>query len=463
MTGWTRAVILSLSVWWLGCGGGKSSGTTPSKSVSREVPADQRASIAVTTDRFPHDKHTGDRPEIKNWQGHGLGCKDCHSAEDVRTGVPARAGGKPGDPSIRQHAPCDDCHHDEFAKPPGPLCKVCHVKVDPFTPMATTGSGAAAMAPTTEMRPYPSEDAFQALASTFSHEVHLDRGKMEAETGHHTGCVDTCHKGLETDAAGMDRPKVPTHAACIECHEGAPQVKAKLPMDRCEGCHLKKDVDFSKRGRIFITGDLIFHHKNHLDAKIDCKSCHKDVDRSSTRDDMAVPSMEACSQCHETDTRTVKARMENCHVCHSAVDNGSPPTNHMISGALPTDHTLEFRRHHAEQAANKDAPCRFCHQELQGRKEDSCFQCHQVMRPHDHNLMFRDDHGREAEADGQRCAQCHAPETCVACHSIPPASHTPIADFRQGGHAQLARFELTACLTCHTFETTCSQCHRGTR
>jgi hypothetical protein len=98
-----------------------------------------------------------------------------------------------------------------------------------------------------------------------------------------------------------------------------------------------------------------------------------------------------------------------------------------------------------------------------GAAEDNCFQCHQVMKPRDHNLMFRDDHGREAQVDSTRCATCHAPETCAACHSIPPRSHTPIADFRLGGHAEQARFGLTQCLTCHTYETTCAKCHRGTR
>ena len=444
MSGVRRYALLSLLWVAVGCGGGKTS-TTPAHTVGRT------GSVAVTTERFPHDKHTADKPNM-SFQGRALGCQDCHSATDVKAGVVARPGGDPKGVSVQQHAPCDSCHADEFAKPPGPLCKVCHDAIDPFAPRGTAA---------TKMKSFPAEDPFQALASNFSHELHLDRDKVEHEAGHHVDCLG-CHKGLEQDAAGADRPKLPTHAACIECHEQSPAVKAKLPMDNCGGCHLKKDVDFSKRGRIFITGDLVFHHKNHLDEKIACAQCH-DAEHSGTRDDMAVPSMEKCAQCHESDARTVKARMGNCAVCHTTIQNGSPPTNHMVSGSLPTDHTLEFRKHHGEQAANKDANCRFCHQELSGRREDSCFQCHQVMRPHDHNLMFRDDHGREAEADSSRCSQCHAPETCVACHSIPPRSHTPIADFRDGGHAQQARFSLTACLTCHTFQTTCSQCHRGTR
>src|SRR5689334_18460823 len=71
-----------------------------------------RKSIAVDTDRFPHGVHTGDKPEIRNWQGRGLGCADCHNAAAVREGRVSR-------PGTNQHAPCDDCHKAEFAKPPG--------------------------------------------------------------------------------------------------------------------------------------------------------------------------------------------------------------------------------------------------------------------------------------------------------------------------------------------------------
>ena len=35
--------------------------------------------------------------------------------------------------------------------------------------------------------------------------------------------------------------------------------------------------------------------------------------------------------------------------------------------------------------------------------------------------------------------------------------------FRQGGNAELARFDTRSCFACHTFESTCSDCHRGQR
>jgi len=418
------------------CGSSRTT-TTPSRG------AGQSGSIPVESDRFPHAVHTGDKPEIRNWQGRGLGCKDCHDAGAVVEGRVAR-------PGTNQHAPCDDCHKAEFAKPPGPLCRVCHQSVDP------THRGAS------PLQNYPERGVTQTLKSSFSHRTHLNAGKMEAATGAHIACGD-CHERNETTRD----PQVPGHKACARCHEQNPGVKAKLGMANCAGCHPEKDVPL-KRGRIFITGDLQFHHasheKDHSGNAIACTTCHTNVDEAASRDEMAVPNMERCAQCHEDSTKSPdRVRMGNCAVCHSAIENGAPPTNHMVSGARPADHTIEFRKNHGEAAADRNSNCRFCHQELQGAHEDNCFQCHQVMQPRDHNLMFRDDHGREAEADGSRCASCHAPEYCVACHSVPPRSHTPIADFRQGGHAEQARFGLTACLTCHTYETTCVQCHRGTR
>ncbi len=421
---------------------GSSRNTTPS---SKGVA--QKGSISVDTDRFPHGLHTGDKPEIRTWQGRGLGCADCHDAASVREGKVAR-------PGKNQHAPCDDCHRGEFAKPPGALCKVCHANVDPFQ----KGNS--------PLQAYPERGATQTLAANFSHRLHLDKGKMESASGAHVGCND-CH---ERNAESRD-PMVPGHMACARCHEQAPKVKKQLAMDNCAGCHPSRGIELT-RGRLFIIGDLRFAHSTHEKDKagnpVACTTCHAGVDESSTREQMTVPAMERCAQCHEDAQRSPdRVRMDNCNVCHSTMSSGSPPGNHMITGskggARPPDHTLEFRKHHGEQAAAKDSPCRRCHTELQGAREDSCFQCHQVMKPRDHNMMWRNDHGRDAQTDGTRCANCHAPETCAACHSVPPRSHTPLGEFRQGGHAEQARFGLSSCLTCHTYEDTCVKCHRGAR
>jgi hypothetical protein len=287
---------------------------------------------------------------------------------------------------------------------------------------------------------------------------------MEQATGAHVACVD-CHERNE----GTRDPMVPGHKACARCHEQSGKVKAALPMGKCVGCHPQRGVELS-RGRLFIKGDLKFahatHEKDRSGAPVACTVCHAGVDASASREDMRLPPMVQCTQCHEDAKRSPdRVRMSNCAVCHASIGAGVPPANHggAATGARPADHTLEFRKHHGEQAADPDSKCRFCHTEVQGAREDSCFQCHSVMRPRDHNVMFRDDHGREAQANADRCGSCHAPDTCAACHSIPPRSHTPLGEFRLGGHAEQARFGLSSCLTCHTYETTCAKCHRGTR
>lgn len=410
-------------------------------------------SVAVDSDRFPHGVHTGDKPEIRNWQGRGLGCTDCHDAAAVRAGKPARPGGS-RTPAENQHEPCDDCHAKEFMKPPGAMCRVCHVSVDPFKPGNSP------------MQIYPERGATKVLASNFSHQLHLDDDKMERASGAHVGCND-CH---ERNAARD--PEVAGHKACARCHENSQKVKAVLPMSSCAKCHPQRNVELT-RGRRFITGDLRFAHATHEKdrggAAIACGTCHEGVEDSATREDMKIPAMERCAQCHEDSQKTPNTvRMDNCSVCHGAETLGDAPPNHMTGGgskggARPTDHTLHFRKNHGEQAASKDSSCRRCHTELQGAREDMCFQCHTVMKPRDHSLMWRADHGREAQTDAQRCAQCHAPETCTACHSIAPRSHTPLGEFRQGGHAELARFGLSSCMTCHSFEDTCVKCHRSVR
>jgi hypothetical protein len=440
------AIVGTLMSVLIGCG----SSHAP---IAPSTKASATGGIAVDTDRFPHGVHTGDKPEIRNWNGRGLACADCHDPKLVVQGKNAR-------PGTNQHSPCDDgkCHKQEFGKPPGKLCKVCHQSVDPF---------AKGNSP---LQAYPERGNTESLAASFSHKLHLDDDKMEAASGAHVSCGD-CHL---RDEKTRD-PQVPGHGQCVRCHEGQAKVKAALPMEKCDGCHPKRGVELT-RGRRFIINDLKFHHSDHEKDKagesVKCTTCHANADEAPSREEMQVPAMERCAQCHEDAAKSPdKVRMANCSVCHSQLDAGSPPTNHMVGGGgaggspttRPTDHTLNFRKHHGEQAAAKDAPCRFCHTEVRGAKEDSCFQCHQRMKPQDHNLMFRDDHGRDAQMDGQRCANCHQPEYCSACHSIPPRSHTPFGEFRLGGHAELARFGLSSCLACHTYEDTCVKCHRGVR
>jgi hypothetical protein len=388
--------------------------------------------------------HTGNDPTIRAFQGRGLGCGDCHPSEAVRAGKIAR-------PGSNNHYPCDVCHKDEFYKPPGAFCRNCHSSVDPTTRGAT------------QMQPYPERGAVKVLASAFSHELHLDTAAMDHEVGFHVDCAD-CHL---RDANTRD-PQLPMHLQCARCHTAQAAAQQKLDMANCQGCHVARDVDL-KRGRKLYTGDLIFAHAKHETDlhgnAIACRACHEAVPAARRPEDVPVPAMQRCATCHEDASKTPdRVRMAKCNVCHQAVMSGVAPRDHLIGSDVPEDHTLAFRTDHASAASAKDARCSYCHGGLSGSSRDSCNECHQTWAPRDHKLGWRDDtHGREAEVDRDRCATCHQADFCTACHAIPPRSHQPLGEFSRGGHAEIARFDLKSCFACHTYEDTCSRCHREAR
>ena len=411
-------------------------------------PRDTSEGIPIADDsRFPHGLHTGDAQIIREYRGRGLECTDCHKQQAVVAGQPAR-------PGLDDHAPCDECHRDEFYKPPGPLCKNCHTSVKLL--------GEADI----RMQPYPERGFTKVLASSFSHRLHLDSGRMEQVAGFHVSCTD-CHL-RQSDSRD---PLLPGHRQCVRCHEQVDKAKAALPMSQCATCHRQRDVEL-RRGRILITGDLKFSHADHerdmSGIDVGCATCHDDVARSQSVSEVSVPTMRSCATCHEDRGKSPdRVRIARCDTCHSAITQGETPANHLPGGfgrTLPEDHTLEFRRNHRQQAASDNSKCSYCHEEVSRQSRDNCHQCHSVMRPRDHSMNWHSDgHGRAAMSDRDRCATCHTGDECVACHRTPPRSHTPMAAFRLGGHATAARMNTRTCMACHTFQDTCSSCHRGIR
>lgn len=235
-------------------------------------------SIAADTDRFPHDVHTGDNERIRSYKNRGLVCTDCHPQEAVLKGDYSR-------PGSAEHSPCDECHKDEFYKPPGTFCKNCHIKVD----VKRKGG--------TQMQPYPERGFSRVLAAKFSHRLHLDQGGMEGTVGFNVGCAD-CHT---RDPESKD-PRLPGHKECARCHAEKDSARNAANMGDCGNCHPARDVEL-KRGRLFIKGDLIFAHSDHVsDAggkQISCALCHSDIPASRSAKDVSVPEMQRCAICHE--------------------------------------------------------------------------------------------------------------------------------------------------------------------
>lgn len=349
-------------------------------------------------------------------------------------------------PGQDDHRPCDDaaCHAKEFLAQPGKLCEVCHTRVS-----NTKGLEAP-------LKQYPLDDAWRTLPSKFSHRRHLDAGLMESRVGFHVACVD-CHvrDGKKTQ---------PDHAICARCHAPEASLPKAPKMTECAACH-QQGARERTRSRL-IKDDLHFDHDRHkTDRKgrsIRCEQCHSETSRSNSYTDHAAPRVQQCVTCHDdTDRTPAEMRMRACETCHSARKNQLTtiaPRSHLPATERPLDHTLAFRRDHAEVAERDSARCATCHVRMSGNPRQACDECHQTMQPADHRITFRElDHGPEAAADRDRCARCHVVEFCTACHQQRPRSHGFPGAF-MNEHGRLARINVRSCTTCH-IEAFCADCH----
>jgi hypothetical protein len=365
-----------------------------------------------------------DPTRLSHAQHAQIPCEGCHRA-DAR-------------PGADDHKPCDDgaCHRKDFLGPPGKLCEVCHKAV-------TTQPALAA-----PLKPFPSDDAWQALPPRFSHRRHLDARLMEQRVGFHVTCAD-CH----TRGDGV-RTR-PDHAVCARCHAAEVGLPGAPKMESCAGCHLPQPR-VRTRARV-IRDDLRFDHDRHrTDRKnqpIRCDACHERSAQSASYEDHAPPRVQSCVGCHDDSDRTPLAmRMRICETCHrerASTLTALAPRSHLPATERPIDHTIAFRRDHAEAAASNTARCATCHTQISGSSKQSCDDCHQTMAPSDHRITWRElDHGPESAASRDRCATCHVVEFCSACHSQRPRSHGYVGTFERE-HGRLARLNVRACLTCH--------------
>jgi hypothetical protein len=271
---------------------------------------------------------------------------------------------------------------------------------------------------------------------------------MEERVGFHVSCVD-CHARPDGTRARPD------HAVCARCHAAEAGLEGAPRMESCMSCHVPAP-QLRARARL-IRGDLHFDHERHrTDRKnrpIRCEACHERSAQSTAHSDHAPPTVASCVSCHDDSDRTPPAlRMRVCEGCHRSRVAGLAalaPRSHLPASERPLDHTIAFRRDHAEVAARDAARCATCHTQLSGSSRQSCDECHQTMLPGSHRLTWRElDHGAEAAASQARCATCHVVEFCTACHAQRPRSHGLFGTFERE-HGPLARRNARACLTCH--------------
>jgi hypothetical protein len=364
------------------------------------------------------------------------------------------------------HDQCMGCHADDFdnnyAKARMTLCAVCHT--------SSTARGK------TDLQPFPRYRGARALLFQFSHARHVDQqGRKDPVSGFRSDCT-FCHK---FDAQGVFA-RFPGHTECTACHGKpgvTPQLTPALDAEGCTGCHTPQEIEnpgFTKNRRLIaqtaVSGkyvDIKFTHVSHFAVKqkfnLDCTTCHYAIPRSTSLGDLTLPKMVDCVECHDT-SKSISAdyRMSNCKVCHAdSVAGLFTPVSH-TRNVKPATHTESFRIHHEQDATAPDAKCFVCHLNVTASVEvkNQCMACHVTMKPASHTARWKDDlHGKYAALDRVSCATCHGADSCVRCHNELPRSHTPLPIFAGGGHATLALFDTRACLTCHTFQNTCSECH----
>jgi len=354
-----------------------------------------------------------------------LVCSLCH--------VPAARGSvelkRPG------HAECRVCHQNDFEKESRPLfCGQCHSGPRNKTDVL----------------------AIRAILTDFSHARHKDaRARADSATGFRSDC-SFCHK-FEADGI---RAKFPAHIECASCHSKPgvnPHLSASITETQCRGCHAPEQTE--KHNISGTYGNIKFSHADH---RADCTMCHSAILTSTSLADLTLPPMLDCVACHDTSKKiAARFRMANCSVCHIDAVRGVAPASHNAA-VKPPSHTESFRIHHQEDSSTPDAKCFACHQNVTPSlaAKNQCVGCHQVMKPASHTARWRDDiHGKFAALDRTTCATCHAADYCSRCHNELPRSHQPLPLFKAGAHAQLAMLNQRACMTCHTFQNTCSNCH----
>lgn len=252
---------------------------------------------------------------------------------------------------------------------------------------------------------------------------------------------------------------------CQGCHAGvsAGDASRSFPsVSLCESCHngsIERRVSWSGRTPKG-AGLLVFSHPVHQTKAKDvtCATCHAVGDTTQWMDvSQAVP--ERCLACHAHRATAHLAADNNCSTCHRPLVQAAGVTAARIA-ALPKPPSHDdpaFITGHGASARAGLTSCAICH------ARESCERCHvggarlptiaalapdarvaSLMRgraavyatPADHRAPeFVLAHGAAAQAGAQRCAICHARESCETCHTGESARNVlrQIPSAREGG------------------------------
>jgi predicted CXXCH cytochrome family protein len=250
----------------------------------------------------------------------------------------------------------------------------------------------------------------------FTHKRHLDSSM---------GC-DNCHIGVSASESSQDN-NIPLPEICGDCHDPVPELEFRASLKR----------------------EMIFSHKMHLAAGLECSTCHS-LDGSETEARMRLPEMAVCLSCHKKESQT-----EKCADCHTGL--GSPEL-------VPKSHNRQWLLAHGQEGALDQTYCSNCHQ------QSFCQECHQGdnIKPRPHRRNWKYTHSIAARKGVLECNDCHEPSSeseCLSCHRSPqgrPSSHKRGRWITR--HSDEAMVNLEACAMCHldmANDYRCNNCHES--
>lgn len=249
-----------------------------------------------------------------------------------------------------------------------------------------------------------------------------------------------CHAGI---SAGDASRSFPSATLCETCHNGSIQRRVSWSGPAPKGAGL-----------------LVFSHPVHQTKAKDatCAACHALADTTQWMN-VGHAAPERCLACHAHRASAHLATDNNCATCHRPLVQAAGLTVARIA-ALPKPPSHDdpaFITGHGSSARAGITSCAICH------ARESCERCHvggarlpaiaalapdarvaSLMRgrlasyatPADHRAPeFVLAHGSSAQTGAQRCAICHARESCETCHTGESARNVlrQIPSEREGG------------------------------
>jgi hypothetical protein len=130
----------------------------------------------------------------------------------------------------------------------------------------------------------------------YSHKKHLALGLQ---------CLD-CHSMADIGPAAT----IPSVTKCMLCHAMAaadkPEVK-KIAAYAAKGIEIPWERVYKFEPQALVK----FNHAAHIQAKVDCATCHGDMTKADTAQKLVNHNMGTCLTCHRQ-----KGASQDCATCH---------------------------------------------------------------------------------------------------------------------------------------------------